>query len=281
MTMAPRGLCAGTRAGKRAINAVTGPPYNFQLPLEHIMEPIERSTSLTESVAARLRAAIVSGDFELGQPLSERVLAEILHVSKTPVREALSLLRMEGLVRILPQRGALVFLPSEDEVRELCELRQALEGTAATRAMQRDHVGFADKLDDIVKRMTAARAKGQTRAYLECDTAFHQCFFECCGNQLMAGTYAIHSGKIAALRTNLAARPMHTDLSFDEHRQIAVAAREDDIDRILKLIDTHIGRTKQSFTKMVDAMQAAPGSTAAKSEITHRRQRVTPPFDTA
>lgn len=242
------------------------------------MEPIERSTSLTETVAAKLRAAIVSGNYELGQPLSERVLAEILHVSKTPVREALSLLRMEGLVKVLPQRGAMVFLPSEEEVRELCELRQALEGTAATRAMQRDHRGFADRLDEIVKQMTKARAKGQTRAYLECDTAFHQCFFDFCGNQLMASTYATHSGKIAALRTHLAARPTHTDLSFDEHRQIAVAAREDDIGRILALLDTHIGRTKHSFTRMVDAMQVAPqNAVQSRSGITHRRQRVMPP----
>lgn len=236
------------------------------------MEPIERGTSLTETVAAKLRAAIVSGDYELGQPLSERILAEILHVSKTPVREALSLLRMEGLVKVLPQRGATVFLPSEDEVRELCELRQALECTAVTRALQRDCEGFADKLDEIVQKMTAARAKGKTRVYLECDTAFHQCFFDFCGNQLMASTYALHSGKIAALRTHLAVRPMHTDLSFDEHRQIAEAARDNDIDRILALINTHIDRTRQSFTHIVDAIQAGP---QPRSEITHGRQRST------
>ncbi|WP_250527423.1 GntR family transcriptional regulator [Caballeronia sp. GAWG2-1] len=242
------------------------------------MEPIARSTSLAESVAAKLRAAIVSGDYELGQALSERVLAEILRVSKTPVREALSLLRMEGLVKVLPQRGATVFLPNEDEVRELCELRQALESTAATRAMQRDHVGFADSLDDVVRRMTVAREKGRTRTYLECDTAFHQCFFDCCGNQLMASTYAIHSGKIAALRTHLAVRPMHTDLSFDEHGQIAIAARENDIERMLALIDTHIDRTKQSFARVIDAIQAAQLNAAqsSRSEITHGRQRISP-----
>ncbi|GAB5097777.1 GntR family transcriptional regulator [Caballeronia sp. HLA56] len=242
------------------------------------MEPIARSTSLAESVAARLRAAIVSGDYELGQALSERVLAEILQVSKTPVREALSLLRMEGLVKVLPQRGAMVFLPSEDEVRELCELRQALESTAATRAMQRDHLGFADRLDDIVQRMTVAREQKRTRTYLECDTAFHQCFFDFCGNQLMSSTYATHSGKIAALRTHLAARPTHTDLSFEEHRQIAVAARGGDTARILALLDKHIDRTRQSFARIVDAIQAAHQNASARSEITHGRQRVTAPL---
>lgn len=243
------------------------------------MEPIERSTSLAEIVAAKVRAAIVRGDYELGQPLSERVLAEILHVSKTPVREALSLLRMEGLVKVLPQRGATVFLPNEVEVRELCELRQALEGTAIAHAIQRGGAGFADKLDEIVQRMTDARSAGDSRLYLECDTAFHQCFFEFCGNQLMASTYAIHSGKIAALRTHLAVRPRHTDLSFDEHQQIAAAARSGDISQTLDLIDKHIGRTRQSFTHMVDTIQISSSkSVTPGAEITHGRQRLaTPP----
>src|SRR5690606_32899272 len=102
---------------------------------KHSVQPIERPESLTESVIKRLRAAIVSGDFALGQPLSERQLAELLEVSKTPVREALAQLRLEGLVRIQPQRGALVFTLSQREVVEICELRQALEASALRRAM--------------------------------------------------------------------------------------------------------------------------------------------------
>ena len=91
------------------------------------MKPIERPESLTESAVKRLRHAIVSGDFELGQPLSERQLADTLEISKTPVREAMAQLRREGLVRILPQRGAFVFTLSQQEVVEICELREALE----------------------------------------------------------------------------------------------------------------------------------------------------------
>ena len=63
----------------------------------------------------------------LGQPLSERQLADILEISKTPMRDALAQLRREGLMRILPQRGAFVFTFSQQEVVEICELREALE----------------------------------------------------------------------------------------------------------------------------------------------------------
>src|SRR5919204_2437086 len=82
---------------------------------------IERPKSLAETVLAHLRSSIVHGDLELGQPLSERQLADELGVSKTPVREALAQLRNEGLVLIYPQRGAFVFTLSAREVAELCE----------------------------------------------------------------------------------------------------------------------------------------------------------------
>jgi DNA-binding GntR family transcriptional regulator len=75
------------------------------------MHPITRPSSLKESVIERLRESIVTGELELGQPLSERALAERLNVSKTPVREALAQLRVEGLVLVYPQRGAYVFTP--------------------------------------------------------------------------------------------------------------------------------------------------------------------------
>ena len=124
------------------------------------MKPIERPESLTESVVKRLREAIVSGDFELGQPLSERQLAELLEVSKTPVREALAQLRLEGLVRILPQRGAFVFTLSQQEVVEICELRQALEASALRAAIERNPARFAEALADH----RAAHAQGARSA---------------------------------------------------------------------------------------------------------------------
>ena len=94
------------------------------------MERISRPPSLAETVLDRLRADIVRGALGLGELLSERVLAEKLGVSKTPVREALAQLRQEGLVRIVPQRGAYVFSLSAPEVIAICEFRQTLEAAA-------------------------------------------------------------------------------------------------------------------------------------------------------
>jgi DNA-binding GntR family transcriptional regulator len=221
------------------------------------LKPIERPASLTESTVKRLREAIISGALELGQPLSERQLAELLEVSKTPVREALAQLRREGLVRILPQRGAFVFTLSQQEVVEICELRQALEASALRLAMERHPDGFRNALESVVQRMQRARSRRDVNAYLNEDTRFHECFFEHCGNSLMAQNYGMFIGKIAALRTHLAHKPQHTELSFREHEAMLEAVTRRDSAAALAVLDIHIARTKETYSAGVTDIAAA------------------------
>lgn len=221
------------------------------------MQPIERPESLSESVTKRLRASIVSGDLALGQPLSERQLAGLLEVSKTPVREALAQLRLEGLVRILPQRGAFVFTLSQREVVEICELRQALEASALRQAMERNPARFVEALGAVVVKMRKARKRRDEKTYLTEDTNFHLCFFSHCGNTLMEQNYGMFVGKIAALRTHLAHKPQHTELSFREHEDMLEAVASGDAATALQVLDVHIARTKETYSAGVTDIAAA------------------------
>jgi len=221
------------------------------------VQPIERPESLSESVTKRLRAAIVSGDLALGQPLSERQLAGLLEVSKTPVREALAQLRLEGLVRILPQRGAFVFTLSQREVVEICELRQALEASALRQAMERNPKRFVEALGAVVVKMRKARKRHDEKTYLTEDTNFHLCFFSHCGNTLMQQNYGMFVGKIAALRTHLAHKPQHTELSFREHEAMLEAVASGDAATALQVLDVHIARTKETYSAGVTDIAAA------------------------
>jgi DNA-binding GntR family transcriptional regulator len=221
------------------------------------VKPIERPESLAESTLKRLRQAIVAGDLELGQPISERQLAGLLEVSKTPVREALAQLRLEGLVRILPHRGAFVFTLSQQEVVDICELRLALEATALRAAIERNRDAFAGSLGAIVHRMRRTQARGDVRAYLNEDTRFHQCFFDHCGNSLMARNYGMFVGKIAALRTHLAQKPQHTELSFREHETMLAAVAGGDVATAVAVLDVHIARTKETYAAGVTDIAAA------------------------
>jgi len=212
------------------------------------MPVIARPESLTATVLRHLRNSIVDGDIALGQPLYERTLAEELGVSKTPVREALAQLRMEGLVTIVPQKGAFVFSLSASEVAQICELRETLENAALDYALSRNPEILLAAIAAAVASMDAAKAAGDERAYLAADTAFHQAFFDHCGNDYLRDAYRMFSAKIAALRTHLATKPLHTRKSFTEHHEILAAIETRDLERALAILQVHIGRTKSTYT---------------------------------
>jgi DNA-binding GntR family transcriptional regulator len=221
------------------------------------MRPIQRPRSLTATVLDQIRASIVRGDFDLGAPISERQLSETLGVSKTPVREALAQLRLEGLVKIYPQRGAYVFTLSAREVMDLCELRLTLESAAMRLAHARNQDLLLRGLGKITSRMKKAKTSGDLRDYLAADTAYHQILVETCGNPLFSDAYAMHSGKIAALRNHLAAKPRHTDLSFAEHLQMQDLLQRGEIDQAIDLLEVHIGRTSATYASWINDIAAA------------------------
>jgi DNA-binding GntR family transcriptional regulator len=230
---------------------------SLDLAQETAVRPIERARSLAQIAVSRLREAIVNGDLPLGASLSERTLAERLAISKTPVREALAQLRLEGLIRISPQRGAFVFTLSAQEVVEICEVRQSLEASAMRYALERHPDRLVCDLSRVVEAMTAARARGDVRAYLAADTDYHQCFFRHCGNGYMADAYGMFVGKIAALRTHLAGKPQHTEKSFAEHKRMLALLQEGKLAEALATLDTHIGRTKTTYAAEIEDIAAA------------------------
>ncbi|MFV0371347.1 MAG: GntR family transcriptional regulator, partial [Azonexus sp.] len=98
-------------------------------------QPVDETSAqenLTTRVTEAIRRAIVDATFPLGEALSETSLAARFGVSRTPVREALSTLQRQGMIVIRPQSGSFVFMPTEEDVAELCDFRRLIE-TAALR----------------------------------------------------------------------------------------------------------------------------------------------------
>jgi len=208
---------------------------------------LKRPQSLRELALEHLRKNIVNGNLKMGQVLSERSISEELGVSKSPVREALAQLRDEGLVIIEPQKGAKVFSLSNEEVEQICDFRQAIETAAFELALARNPEELANDMDEVVAKMEEAQNKGRMAAYLALDTTFHELLFKHCQNDYLAASYARYEGKIAALRTHLSELPQHTELSFDEHKKLALAVRKRDDKKIRHLLAEHINRTRQVY----------------------------------
>jgi DNA-binding GntR family transcriptional regulator len=233
---------------------------------------IKRPASLTEIALQKIRKAIVEGALPLGSAISEGQLAASLGISKTPVREALAQLRVEGLVTIVPQSGTFVFTLSATEVVEICELRQMLEAAALRLALERNRARLIEGLADVCAGMDKVRAAGDERAYLRLDSAFHEQFFANCGNRYFAEAYARIVPKVAALRTHLAIRPDHTRMSYQEHKQILRAIEDKRDKELMSILDKHIERTRSAYTRNIEDIAAADRATSAPlSAIGSRR----------
>lgn len=213
----------------------------------------ERNPSLGAQLAERIRAAIISAEFDLGEALSEDGLAAAFGVSRTPVREALRLLQTQGLVAVVPKSGTFVFNPSEADIAELCEFRSMLEVKAASLALQRAAPATLAELRPAVDSMIQAQAQGDMRLYGRADMAFHLAFFAHCGNRHLAEAYDMCLGRVSALRTHLAfASKGEPARSFADHQRIAaIFAGEDAVD-LPEILDQHILRTRQNY---IEALQ--------------------------
>ena len=138
---------------------------------------IERPKSLVQIAADAIRRGIILRELVLGQPLTEAGLAKTLGISKTPVREGLSLLRSEGLVVAEPHRGYRVFSMTQEELVDFCELRFALESQALRYSVQRQPLKLARQLQHILTEMEANFSPENREKYFELDTNFHTSFF--------------------------------------------------------------------------------------------------------
>ncbi len=211
------------------------------------MASFNRPKSLTELVTENLRERIVAGDFELGEQLSEARIAKDLQVSRTPVREAINRLEMEGLLVVEPQRGSFVFNLEPNELAKLCDARVCLESTALTQAILERPGNLHEALSACVRRMTEAREAGDDAEYLAQDTIFHQSLFDCADNRFLNEAYQTIALKMAAIRNRLGRHPDHMAKSFREHGEMVEAVKDRDTDKALKILKSHIDRKEGSY----------------------------------
>ncbi|WP_319529602.1 GntR family transcriptional regulator [uncultured Cohaesibacter sp.] len=224
------------------------------------MDEIKRPKLLAETVLNHLRELIVQGDLKLGQVISERQLADRLKVSKTPVREAMAQLRVEGLVKIEPQKGASVFTLGANEVTEICDFRQIIEIQALSMSLDRARQALVDEISIVVDRMYEALALEDTRQYLALDTRFHRALFKHCDNSYLLETYMRYAGKIAALRTHVATKPRHTSLSMREHEDLLAALKDGSRQDAINILKAHIDRTRGTYAAEITDIALADAS---------------------
>ncbi|WP_282153118.1 GntR family transcriptional regulator [Ruegeria atlantica] len=212
---------------------------------------LKRPDSLSKIAEAEIRRNIVQGVFGLGDSLQEAKLSTAMGISKTPIREALAALNLQGLVQIVPRRGAFVFTLSHEDVVQLCRYRLILESAAMDQALIENPSALLDELTDLVSEMTDARKTDDFERYLELDAAFHDAFFRHCGNIYLRDGYQKVSDIVRTMRTYLSKRPDRTAKSLKEHDAITAHLREGKVKAAKNILSRQITRGERSYSDLV------------------------------
>ena len=228
--------------------------------------PIAPAKSVADQVRDGLRAAIIDGQFAMGENISEERLTALFGVSRSPIRDALNALKFAGLVEILPKRGSFVFLPDDAEVADLCDFRLMMEREAATLAMAAAPDALLARLRAICKDMERAENAGDHAGYAHADTAYHAAFFEFCGNRLVRDAYALADARVATLRTALTApSEARRDASFREHLDMVAQLERRDMAAFRATLSEHIARTRRVATLELQKFKRKPDESAAQT----------------
>jgi DNA-binding GntR family transcriptional regulator len=158
--------------------------------LDSAEQRIDRPRSLVDMAVERIRAAIIDGRLGFGEQVSEIGLATTFGISKTPVREALLRLKLEGLVEIHPQRGSFVFSLSGQQVHELMQFRELIESAALGEAIREDRAALSRMLEDNLAAMARCEAEGKMERIPELDSDFHESILKACSNPYLRASYA-------------------------------------------------------------------------------------------
>lgn len=204
--------------------------------------------NLTTRVTEAIRRSIVDAEFKLGEALSESSLAARLGVSRTPVREALTTLQRQGLIVIRPQSGSFVFMPTEEDVAELCEFRRLIETAALRFAYVRRRVQALAQMREAITAMDVAHEADSALAYARADAAFHESIVENSANRYLIESYTLASGRVSALRSrNLSVSTPLRRRSNAAHRAIVAAFEKGDLPEAERMLDEHVSQMAIGF----------------------------------
>ena len=212
-------------------------------------------------VAAKDRAhdyvkrQVLTGAFPGGELISEGEVAAALGMSRTPVREAFLRLEAEGLLRLYPQRGALVVPVSSGESRAVIEARLVLEQFAVRKVIGRGaavRASVFERLSAELQRQRDAVAQSDWEEFSDADRAFHDVTLQESGNAIVAGFYSSLRDRQMRMNRELVMHEERITTILDEHRVIAEAVRDGDLQRTDEALRMHLMSTMRTLGLAVE-----------------------------
>lgn len=209
------------------------------------IRPVDRPVPLRQSVYEALVELIVAGALRPGQHLVESELARQLGVSRQPVREALHRLEAEGWIDLRPGQGAFVHVPTDEEVDQLLDVRELLEGATARLAARAATPEAVAALRATWQRGAEAVDSGDVTATVAANNEFHAAVADIAGNGVLAQLSEIVGRRVRWYYRKVA--PARGHESWSEHAQLVAAIEAGDEDLAATLARTHTERTRTAY----------------------------------
>ena len=210
-------------------------------------------STIVNKVIKSLRRAILNGTLKKGERLIQEEWAERLKVSRMPIREALTQLQMEGLVEMVPHKGAIVTPITREHIEEIYHTRSLLEGLAVEKSLPLLTAGDKAQLNEILIQMEDLQLSGATNEqYIQLNASFHQILRKGCP-----------WSRLQKMVETLGISPIAPNLLIDyysetqrEHRMIYESVIRGDAAEVRAVVEYHILRTKNSLIHYMELLNS-------------------------
>ena len=210
---------------------------------------------LREVVCETLRDAIRKGKMKPGERLMESQLAEDLGVSRTPVREAIRKLELEGYVIMMPRRGTYVANLSIRDVNEVFEIRTSLDSLASGLAAERITDEELERLQRLLVAIGGYIEENDMDKIVECDTEFHDLLYQASRNSRLVGIIFNLREQLTRFRSTSMAFPGRLKATLEEHRRIVEAIAQGDVAEARAAAEYHMEKSEQTLLESMEAMK--------------------------
>jgi len=215
------------------------------------LEPINFDSyqPLREAVCEALRDAIRKGILEPGERLMEVQVAEELGISRTPVREAIRKLEQEGYVIMMPRRGTYVSDVSESDIKEIFEIRSALEALATGLAARRIEQEELETLQSMLFEIEGYIKQNDIEKIVETDIKFHGLLYQVSRNERLVNIISNLKEQLARFRTLSMSYPGRLYETLEEHSEMVEAIANGDVSAARDAAEHHMERAEKTLLK--------------------------------
>ncbi len=214
-----------------------------------VKQEVTDKYSLRGRVFNRIREDILSGKYEEHEELKEVAIGEELGVSRTPVREAFRQLELEGLIQIVPNKGAYVTGITAKDVKDIYMIRSSLEGMCARLATENITQVQLEELEENVYLASFHATKGHMEQMAELDNRFHHILYEACDSKMLQKLLQDFHQYVMRVRRKTLSTKERGMASNEEHKLIMEAIKDKNAQEAERLATLHMNNAYENMVK--------------------------------